>query len=137
MYYLFLPILLLPFAEIAGFVVIGGRIGLGASLLWLVSATSLGFYILRTKGFASWGQAQKMATAENWSFGRALSDSFCYLIGAILLIFPGFISDFIAIPFLIAPLRHIFGKKAPQDTHETIIDAEYRRTDKDDHQITH
>ena len=33
-------------------------------------------------------------------------DGFCIIIGALLLIFPGFISDFLALPLLIPPVRH-------------------------------
>ena len=46
MQFFFAPILFLLLIEIAGFVLIGGEIGLGMTFLWLIAGTFLGFYLL-------------------------------------------------------------------------------------------
>ncbi len=105
-----MPFLLLPFFEIIGFIVIGGKIGLIDSLLWMMISTILGFYLLQAGGFRTLRRAQD-PTTEDFFNAQNMFDDLCIMIAALLLIFPGFISDFFAVPFLIAPLRHwLFGR---------------------------
>jgi UPF0716 protein FxsA len=139
-----MPILLLPLIEIAGFVAIGGRMGVFLTMLWLAGATMAGIYLLRLGGSRAWGRARN-GNDEFFAIQDAF-DSLCLLIAALLLIFPGFISDFIAIPFLISPFRHwLFGhtKRHPDNfvrrsyttwtatrpgaKGETVIEGEFRR----------
>ncbi|MEZ0226932.1 MAG: FxsA family protein [Alphaproteobacteria bacterium] len=151
MYIFFAPLLFLPLIEIIGFVSIGSRIGVLATLLWLGCSTMLGFHLLTTGGLGAWSRAR-----DKNSDAFVMQDAFnslCALIAAILLIFPGFISDFIAVPFLLAPFRHwLFGRSKSEDsfmrrgysswtstsktgpdgksrTSETIIEGEFRRVD--------
>jgi UPF0716 protein FxsA len=98
-------IIFLPLLEISGFVVIGGKIGLGLSLLWVIAATLTGFYLLATMDGQTLQKARKAAAAEAYPF-EEMFDGLCTLLGALLLIFPGFVSDLMALPLLIAPLRH-------------------------------
>ncbi len=94
--------------ELIGFFVIGGNIGFLLSVLWLISATSFGFWLLQQGGMRA---LSRKADDENEFFAvQEAFDSLCMMIAALLLIFPGFISDFIAIPFVLAPFRHwLFG----------------------------
>ncbi|MDE2336501.1 MAG: FxsA family protein [Alphaproteobacteria bacterium] len=99
-------IIFLPFLEIVGFVVIGGRIGLGWSLLWLLADVIAGLMLLRTMGGRRRRAEQNPADPD----AAALEDMFdgvCRVAGALLLIFPGFVSDFLAIPLLVPPLRRL------------------------------
>ena len=98
-------LLFLPLVEIAGFITIGGEIGFLASMAWLIGATWLGFGLLHHRGRTALTRAQRGDTDEVFVV-QDMFDGFCILIASVLLIFPGFISDFIAVPFLIAPLRH-------------------------------
>ncbi len=104
-----MPILLLviflPLIEIAGFIVIGGRIGVGWSLLWVIADIVLGFTLLSTLGGNALRKAGKSAEAGAPPF-EEMFDGICIIVGALLLIFPGFISDFLALPLLIPPVRH-------------------------------
>ena len=109
MYIFFMPLLFLPLFEIIGFIVIGAHIGFILSLVWLCGSTMLGFYLLRTAGSGALRRARDQGDAV-FQLQDAF-DSLCLIIAAVLLIFPGFISDFIAIPFLLAPFRHwLFGR---------------------------
>ena len=155
MYFLLTPLTYLPLAELIGFIVIGGRIGLGLTLIWLLCSTFLGFTLLQTGAQGAFKRARKDEDEELFA-ARDLFDSFCLMIAALLLIFPGFISDFIAIPFIISPFRSwLFkktrdnpdsymrkftrdaqsfrhgGQKAPErkPPKDTVIEAEYRRID--------
>jgi len=94
----------LPLLEIAGFIVIGGKIGVGLSLLWVIAATIAGFYFLAAMGTQTLQKAKKSVDADIYPF-EEMFDGLCILLGALLLIFPGFVSDFMALPLLIAPVR--------------------------------
>ncbi|MDE1151937.1 MAG: FxsA family protein [Micavibrio sp.] len=99
------PLAYLPLAEIAGFIIIGGRIGLGYTLLWLIFSTMLGFSLLKTSAAGAFSNVRTGKDADFFA-EQGVFDSLCLMVAAFLLIFPGFISDFIAIPFIIGPFRH-------------------------------
>jgi UPF0716 protein FxsA len=101
---LFLLIIFLPLLEIAGFIAIGGRIGVGLTLLWVIADTIIGFSLLSTLGAGTMRRARQSAQAEVYPF-EEMFEGFCIIAGALLLIFPGFISDFLALPLLLPPLR--------------------------------
>ncbi|MBI3441270.1 MAG: FxsA family protein [Proteobacteria bacterium] len=101
---IFFLVLFLPLLEIAGFIIIGGKIGVGWSLLWVIVATMMGFYFLTTMGTQTLQKAKQSVEADVYPF-EEMFEGLCILLGALLLIFPGFISDFMALPLLIAPVR--------------------------------
>lgn len=103
MFVLFL-IGLLPLLEIAGFITIGGEIGVGLSLLWVIVDIAAGFTLLSAMGGQTLQKAKNSVDADIYPF-EEMFDGICTLTGALLLIFPGFISDFLALPLLIPPLR--------------------------------
>ncbi len=104
--YIFLwPILFLPILEIIGFVTIGAELGAGTTLLWVFGAGWFGFYLLQSRGKSAWARAQKAREDDIFAV-RDLFDGIAIYIAGILLIFPGFISDFLAVPFLLSPLRN-------------------------------
>jgi len=96
------PLLYLPLLELIDFIEIGPRLGFALTLLWLIGSTMLGFSLLKASARTMMGQDQK---AEK-DGGQPLFDGLCLLIAGFLFLFPGFISDFIAIPFLIPVFRH-------------------------------
>ena len=99
---------LLPLLEIAGFIVIGGKIGLGASLLWLIGAGMLGSWVLRGRG-GIWARVQ---TADDDLFMvEGMFDALCLLVAGLLLVFPGFISDFLALPLLVPAVRGLIFRR--------------------------
>ena len=146
---IFTPLLLLPLFEIFGFVVIGGEIGFGLTVIWLIAAGWLGFSILRQRGRTTFERAAKAQGDEIFAVDD-LFDGICYVIASLLLIFPGFISDFIAIAFLLAPFRRFINriiranptgyagqamrqgqKFTAQKAAHTVIEGEYKVIDKD------
>jgi UPF0716 family protein affecting phage T7 exclusion len=144
----------LPLIELIGFFVIGGRIGFFNSVLWIICATAFGFHLLKTGALKA---MQSPDGDDNLFALRDGFDSLCILIAALLLIFPGFVSDIIAIPFLAAPVRswlfghsqknpdsymHTFTRESrefrewtytktnpPGDANAPLIDGEFKRMD--------
>lgn len=99
-----LLVLGLPIAEIAGFVIIGGEIGVLATLAWVLLAAMAGMAVIRLQGVATALQLQA-ALSRNELPARALFDGACVTIAGMLLLFPGFVSDAVAILLLLPPLR--------------------------------
>lgn len=115
----FFLLIVLPLLEIAGFIVIGGRIGVGLSLLWVVAAALAGFYFLAAMGAQTLQKAKKSVDADVYPF-EEMFDGLCLLAGGLLLIFPGFVSDFLALPLLAAPVRRAIFKFLKYQ-HESVL----------------
>lgn len=99
-------IVLLPFIEIAGFVVIGGWIGLGLTLLWVLVAAIAGLGLIRQGGLNALVRL-RAALAEGREPGHSLIDGAALVVAGFLLVLPGFFSDILAL-ILILPVTRDF-----------------------------
>lgn len=102
---LIIPFLLLvPIAEIATFMWVGSRIGVGMTLLLVVASAVVGIWLVRTQGFATAARVQAMiARGESPALG--MLEGLALLAAGILLVIPGFLTDIAAFVLLIPPLR--------------------------------
>lgn len=140
-----LLVLGLPIAEIAAFVLIGGEIGVLATLAWVFLAALAGMMVIRLQGVATALQLQA-ALSRNELPARALFDGACVTIAGMLLLFPGFVSDAVAILLLLPPLRalafHLIARRvaahvsvtragAPPGRRGVVIEGEYSTVDPD------
>ncbi|HEY3146325.1 MAG TPA: FxsA family protein [Dongiaceae bacterium] len=96
---------LLPFLEIAGFVWLGGKLGVGLTLLWVIVAMVAGLALLRHTGLQAVGRL-RAALAEGKEPGRSIIDAACFAAAGILLIIPGFVSDLLAVILMLPVTRH-------------------------------
>ena len=126
-----------PLGEIAGFVLVGGWLGLLPTLGLVLLAGVAGTWILRRQALIAGRGLRSMHALR--SPGALLADGALTSLGAVLLILPGFLSDLAAIPLLIPPLRRALlaalagrvvvrdpartGPEGPADS--TIIDGTY------------
>lgn len=101
----------LPLLEIAGFVVIGGRIGLGLTLLWLLVAAMLGLALIRHGGLNALIKLQT-ALNEQREPGHSLIDGAVMVVAGLLLIVPGFVTDFLAVILLLPATRNFLLRRA-------------------------
>ena len=99
-----LGLLALPLAEIAAFVVIGGEIGVLATLGWVIVAMVVGAALLRDQPMRAVVET-RAAIARRQPPGRPLFDALCRTVAGILLIVPGVVTDVIALLLLLPPLR--------------------------------
>jgi UPF0716 protein FxsA len=95
----------LPFVEIAGFVWIGGKLGLGLTLLWVLAAMVGGLVLLRRTGLQAVGKL-RAAMAQGTEPGHTMLDAACFAAAAMLLIIPGFFSDALALLLMLPVTRH-------------------------------
>lgn len=107
MFSLLSPLKWLPIIELVAFYVIGGRIGFFYSLMWVLAAAWVGYLLLQSRGRTAYERAAKAENDEIFAV-QDMFDGFCIYVASILLIFPGFVSDFIAVLILIPPVRHAF-----------------------------
>jgi UPF0716 protein FxsA len=93
-----------PIAEIYVAVQVAGAIGIPATILLLILAWPLGIWALRSQGSAAYRRLQ-VAVAERRTPAREVLDGVLVLLGGLLLMIPGFITDAIGILLLLPPMR--------------------------------
>lgn len=91
-------------AELFVVIEVAGAIGVGATILLLILSWPLGAWALKTQGRAAWRRLSE-AVAAGRSPGREVLDGALILIGGLLLIVPGFISDVFGVLALLPPTR--------------------------------
>ncbi|RCL03259.1 MAG: cytoplasmic membrane protein [Candidatus Tokpelaia sp. JSC189] len=127
-----LAIFLVIFIEIAGFIMVGSRIGIPATLIFVLISMLAGIYLLRSQGVSILMRMQNELIAGRVP-NREIAESVMIVIGAILLIIPGFVSDIISIMFFIQTMRNLiwryfsknFARSHPHHNQEAkIIDLD-------------
>lgn len=100
----FVFFIILPLLEIMVFFEVGDEIGYGVAFLLLLLSGFAGFFILKYHGFLTM-QALQNAIRQGRSPAPEIFDSFCLIIAGLAFIIPGFLSDFIGLLLLLAPVR--------------------------------
>jgi len=95
----------LPFLEIAGFVWLGGKLGVVLTLIWVIGAMAAGLALLRHTGLQAVGRL-RAALAEGKEPGHSIIDAACFAAAAMLLIIPGCVSDALALILMLPVTRH-------------------------------
>lgn len=101
---LFAALVAVPLAEIALFVVLGGRIGLWPTLALIVLTALIGAWMLRLQGFAVLARAQRQL-AEGTLPVTEVFEGLCLLVAGVLLLTPGFLTDAVGALLLLRPVR--------------------------------
>lgn len=137
-----MPMLILfvlwPVLEISTFFSVAADIGMAAALCLLILAAVAGSWLLRYQGLQT-----LMNTRETMRQGRLPSqdvfDAACIIGAGILLILPGFLSDFLAFLLLIAPIRkrmrEVLQKRGGLKPGD-VIDVDFERVDEENIRIT-
>jgi UPF0716 protein FxsA len=106
----FIIFLSIPLIELALFIIIGGEIGVGPTLLLVVGAAVLGSFIIQNQGISVLD-----ATRKSLDQGRlpqqSLFETLCNVLGGLLLIIPGFFSDMLAVALLVPAVRNYFRRR--------------------------
>ncbi len=101
-----IPFLLLvvPIVEIVAFIVIGGQIGIGWTLLMILVTAVIGTILLRIQGLQLITHIRNEIDAGKVP-ARALGDGAMLLVAGILLLTPGFVTDGIGFLLFVPPVR--------------------------------
>lgn len=130
-----LALLALPILEIALFVIVGGEIGVLATLAWVLGSGALGVALMRREPQRS-AADMRAALAADVSPASPMAHSALRMMGAVLIALPGFLTDAIGLLLLLAPLRKLVLAWAlprvvvrTRTQHSDIIDGEFTRAD--------
>lgn len=102
----FISLLLLPIIELIIFLLAGNLIGIPETLFVVIGTGILGAILLKKQGLKTIRNVQVQLN-QGIMPGDAILDSFCVLIGGLLLLFPGFLTDIVGAIMLIPPTRRI------------------------------
>ncbi|MCK0113218.1 FxsA family protein [Ornithinimicrobium sp. F0845] len=106
---IFAGVLLLLLLEIVVLITVGRAIGPGWVLLLLLATAVLGAFLVKRESGRAW-KAMRGAVDTGRMPGRELADASLVLVGGLLLLLPGFISDALGI-FLILPFTRSVSRK--------------------------
>jgi UPF0716 protein FxsA len=117
-----------PLLEIALFVVIGGKIGLWATLAWVLLTGVLGVLILRWVAVR-----QAMALRDLRNPARMAAAGAMGMLGGVLLILPGFFTDALGLLMLLPPVQALVARAIaaritvvrPRTNEDSVIDGEF------------
>ena len=121
-----LGVLALPFVEIAVFIEVGSRIGIGATIVLIVLSALAGSALMRHQGLAVLRRAQ--ASLEQGIFPAIeVFDGLCILLAGGLLLLPGFVTDIFGLLLFLPPLRrglrYLLGRQLLARGRITIIEG--------------
>lgn len=101
-------LILLPIAELAVIIKVGGLIGVLPTLALLIGMAVLGTVLLRRQGLAVLRRSQETMAAGQVPVGSAL-DGLGLIFAAILMITPGFLTDMAGLLLLVPWVRRQLG----------------------------
>jgi UPF0716 protein FxsA len=103
------PLLLvaaLPLLEIAGFVVVGGALGVLPTLALVIATSIAGSLLLRIQGFGTLSRIRRMLETGG-DPGREVAHGVMIMAAGILLIIPGFVTDLLGVLLFLPPVRDL------------------------------
>jgi len=133
---LWLPLMLLPLAEIAVFVLVAAAIGFFGALAACILMAVLGTWLIQGQGFDNFLKAQESLRAGRMPF-HDIFNGMCVVVAGLLFILPGFLSDALGIVLLIPQMRNLAREflsprlKEGPPPEGVIIEGEYERVEEE------
>ncbi|MGG3915777.1 FxsA family protein [Rossellomorea vietnamensis] len=107
MRYMLLLLIIVPALEIGLLVLSGQAIGLVPTVLLIITTGILGAYLAKKQGIETIRKAQRDMQYGQMP-GEAIMDGLCILVGGIVLLTPGFITDALGFLLLLPATRKMF-----------------------------
>lgn len=105
---IFLILFGIPIAEIALFIQVGDLIGLWATLGTILLTALIGTVLVRAQGIAVLSKIRLETEQGRLPVGELLSGA-CLVVAGLLLVTPGFLTDFLGFVLLVPGLRMLIG----------------------------
>ncbi len=90
----------LPILEIYVIIQVGQEIGAMPTILLLIAESALGAWVVKREGARAW-RALNESLASGQLPGKELADAATVLVGGVLLLTPGFVTDFFGFFFVL------------------------------------
>jgi UPF0716 protein FxsA len=120
-----LLLILWPVAEVFVAIKVAEAIGVLFTVLLLIAGVPLGVWLTRAEGRTAWRRLSA-AVAAGRPPGREVIDGALVLIGGMLFIVPGFITDLIGLLLLVAPSRSVAGAAIARNVQSRLVVAATR-----------
>lgn len=118
---LFAAFVLVPIAEIATFITVGGALGLVPTLIAILATAVIGSFLVRQQGLRLLAEIRTEMEANRLP-GRQLVQGAMILVAGILLLTPGFVTDSFGFLLLFPPTRAImYSFIASRITLDTVV----------------
>lgn len=101
-----LTLLVVPILEIAVFIMVGGQIGIAATLGMILLTAIIGTFLLRRQGFQIIERVRSKMDAGELP-GKELANGAMILVAGVLLLTPGFVTDTIGFLLFVPGLRDV------------------------------
>lgn len=101
---LFVAFIVVPVIEIYVIVKVGGVLGVLPTVAILLAVSVLGAWLVRREGRRAW-RVLNEAFGEGRIPGRELADAALVLVGGVLLLTPGFVTDVLGFCLVLPPVR--------------------------------
>ncbi len=133
---LILTIILIPLIEIYLFIEIGGQIGAGYTILFILLTAVIGLYFAKLEGINTIRSGINQLTNNQMPIYEMISGA-ALAFAAVLLIIPGFATDIIGFLLIIPFTRNLLFKfitkkyeKTKVSSEDGLIEGEYEDKDK-------
>ena len=120
-----LLLILWPVAELFVAIKVAQAIGVLLTVVLLIAGMPVGVWLTRSEGRAAWRRLSA-AVAAGRPPGRAAIDGALVLVGGVLFIVPGFISDGLGLLLLLAPSRSAVGSAIARNFQSRLVVAATR-----------
>ncbi|HYZ80774.1 MAG TPA: FxsA family protein [Solirubrobacteraceae bacterium] len=120
-----LLLILWPVAELFVAIKVAEAIGVLLTVVLLIAGMPVGVWLTRAEGRAAWRRLSA-AVAAGRPPGRAVIDGALVLVGGVLFIVPGFISDGLGLLLLLAPSRSAVSSAITRNFQSRLVVAATR-----------
>ncbi len=126
-------LLIWPLIEIGLFVTVGGWLGLWLTLTVVLGTAFAGIMLMRWRGLRAMADLRGQMKAMGNPMALA-ADQAVFMLAAVLLVLPGFLTDFMGVLLLIPPVRtalvavmarRVVVARGPTRTQSDVIDGEF------------
>ena len=122
---LFLLFTFIPIAELYVLIKIGGMIGALNTILIILLTASAGAYLAKSQGFLVFYQITQ-AVNEGRPPAKELLHGLFILLGGLLLLTPGFLTDFLGLSMLLPPIREVYAQLTAKWLYRKISKGDWR-----------
>ena len=118
----FLLLILWPIAELFVAIKIAQAIGVLLTVVLLIAGWPVGLWLMKAEGRIAWRRLS-LAVAEGVAPGREALNGALVLLGGLLLIIPGFITDALGLALLLGPTRGLTGRAIVRSLQNRLVRA--------------